>query len=106
MAAHAASHVGRTRDRSRCDAAGTRSRLGARHGAAVVVRGETLAAANYRDALLTSYAAEAAIEEIVPELQQRDDWNPLLSSPDESAGRHDCNVLWATDLDGSRMATP
>jgi len=45
--------------------------------------GETLAAANYRDALLTSYAAEAAIEEIVPELQQRDDWNPLLASPDE-----------------------
>ena len=44
--------------------------------------GETLAAANYRDALLTSYAADAAIEEIVPELQQRDDWNPLLMSPD------------------------
>jgi hypothetical protein len=45
--------------------------------------GETLAAANYRDALVTSYAAEAAIEEVLPDLQQRDDWNPLLTSPDE-----------------------
>ena len=45
--------------------------------------GETLAAANYRDALVASYAAEAAIEQILPDLQQRDDWNPLLTSPDE-----------------------
>jgi len=44
--------------------------------------GETLAAANYRDALLASYAAEAAIEEVVPGLQKRDDWNPLLMSAD------------------------
>jgi hypothetical protein len=44
--------------------------------------GETLAAANYRDALVASYAAEAAVEAILPELQRRDDWNPLLASPD------------------------
>lgn len=44
--------------------------------------GETLAAANYRDALVASYAAEAAIETVLPELQKRDDWNPLLTSPD------------------------
>lgn len=48
--------------------------------------GETLAAANYRDALVASYAAEAAIEAVLPELQKRDDWNPLLTSSDGIRG--------------------
>ena len=33
--------------------------------------GETLAAANYRDALVATYAAEAAVEQILPDLQQK-----------------------------------